>query len=168
MLSHAVITVTESGALHVTLDGIDVPPPDGEAWTRATFGRLLDALTRDRTVTVGIEVQESDGSAFTDVIRAADHTRSGTPGAPSEDDRVTRAKRDGTRRPDQIEVTGTGFMPGEDVAVAVIISHIDATTTGHARTLLDRDRIRPLLSHRGGEIVLLGRISGTIHVRPLS
>ena len=65
-------------------------------------------------------------------------------------------------------MTGEGFVPGEDVAVAVIVSHTDATSTGYARTLLDRGRLRSLLSDGGGEVILFGRISGTVHVRRLS
>ena len=65
------------------------------------------------------------------------------------------------------EVTGNGFVPGEDVAVAVIVSHTDATGTGEARTLLDLDRLRPVLRDGTGEVVLLGRVSGILHVRRL-
>ena len=37
------------------------------------------------------------------------------------------------------EVTAEGFVPGEDVAVAAIVSHTDATGTGEARALIDLD-----------------------------
>lgn len=171
VLPHAVITVTEGGALDVTLDGTDVPPPEGAAWTRSTFGPLLDALTRDRTITVRIEVHESDGSVFTDVIRARRCTRPEPPDTEAvteaEDERGTPVKSRTRRRPDLVEVTGEGFVPGEDVAAAVIIGRTEATDTGHARTLLDRGRLRSLLPDGGGEVMLFGRISGTIHVRRL-
>jgi len=171
VLPHAIITVTETGALDVTLDGTDVPSPQGEAWTRSTFGPLLDVLTRNRTVTVRIEVHESDGSMFTDVIRARRRTTT-TPAdttaatvADAVGDPETRDKSKSRRRPDLVEVTGDGFVPGEDVAAAVILAHTDATSTGHARTLLDRGRLRSLLSDGVGEVMLFGRVSGTIHVR---
>lgn len=171
VLPHAVISVTEAGALDVTLDGGGVPPPEGEAWTRSTFGSLLDVLTRDRTITVRIEVHESDGSVFTDVIRARHRIRPEPPDTETEtgteDERGTQIKSRTRRRPDLVEVTGEGFVPGEDVAAAVIVSHTDATDTGHARTLLDRERLRSLLPDGGGEVMLFGRISGTIHVRRL-
>lgn len=170
VLPHAVITATETGALDVTLDGTDVPPPEGETWTRATFGTLLDALTRDRTTTVRIEVHESDGTVFTDVIRARRRTTPEPPDteAKTEDERSTAATSNRKQRPDLVEVTGEGFVPREDVAAAVIVSHTDATHTGHARTLLDRDRLRSLLPDGGGEVIVFGRTSGTIHVRRLS
>lgn len=170
MLRHAVVTVTETGALDVTLDGADVPPPEDETWTRSTFGPLLDVLTRDRTTTVRIEVHESDGTVFTDVIRAYRRTRPEPPDTDAktetEDERATPATSPGKRRPELVEVTGEGFVSGEDVAAAVIVAHTDATDTGHARTLLDRGRLRSLLPE-GGEVMLFGRISGTIHVRRL-
>ncbi|WP_019158354.1 hypothetical protein [Brevibacterium senegalense] len=168
VLPHAVITVTETGVLNVTLDGADVPHPEGTAWTRSTFGPLLDALTRDRTTTVRIEVHENDGSMFTDVIRARRRTTPGPPDAPAETETepAARATSRSKRRPDLVEVTGEGFVPGEDVAAAVIVFHTDATSTGDARALLDRERLRSLLSG-GGEVMLFGRISGTIHVRRL-
>ena len=37
------------------------------------------------------------------------------------------------------EVTAKGFVPGEDVAVATIVAHTDATGTGETRTLIDLD-----------------------------
>lgn len=168
VLPHAVITVTETGVLDVTVDGTDVPPPEGEAWTRSTFGPLLDVLTRDRAITVRIEVHESDGSVFTDVIRARRRTTPEPPEPEPEDQRGKHVKSNTKRRPDLVEATGEGFVPGEDVAAAVIVCHTDATSTGHARTLLDRGRLRSLLSDGGGEVVLFGRISGTINVRRLS
>ncbi|QQB64154.1 hypothetical protein I6I18_01170 [Kytococcus sedentarius] len=173
VLPHAVITVTETGALDVTIDGNNVPPPEGETWTRATFGPLLDVLTQDRTITVRIEVHESDGTVFTDVIRARRRTRpepsetEAETEREAEDERATPVRSRRKRRPDLVEVTGEGFVPGEDVAAAIIVSHTDATNTGHARTLLDWKRLRSLLPDGGGEVMLFGRISGTTHVRRL-
>ena len=62
------------------------------------------------------------------------------------------------------EVTAHGFVPGEDVAVATIVSHTDATGTGEARVLIDLDD----LSHGTHEVILFGRISGTLAVRRLT
>ncbi len=61
-------------------------------------------------------------------------------------------------------VEATGFVPGEDVAVAVIVSHTDATGTGHARALIDLDTLPDNRTH---EVILFGRISGTLAVRRL-
>ena len=55
-------------------------------------------------------------------------------------------------------------MPGEDVAVAVIVSHTDATGTGAARALVELD---DLPTGATGEVILFGRISGTTAIRRL-
>lgn len=171
LLPHAVITVDEAGTLAVTLDGTPFPAPEGSEWTRATFGPLLDAITADRTITVRIEVHESDGSVFTDII----HGRRRTTPEPldetdSEANRGRQARHKGRQRLKRaalVELTGEGFVPGEDVAIAVIVSHTHATPSGRARTLLDRAQLRSVLAKNAGEVVLFGRISGTLHVRRL-
>ena len=71
VLPRAVITVTDDGELDVTVDGTTFrPPTEGQAWTRSGFGALLDAIAEDRATAVRIEVRETDGSVFTDMIRA--------------------------------------------------------------------------------------------------
>ncbi len=169
VLPHVVITVTETGALDVTVDGTALPPPESGAWTRGAFGPLLDAITADRTIAVRIEVRETDGSVFTDLI----HARRPTRPSPAENDpeaqrgKHTKNMNKGRKRPELIEVTADGFVPGEDVAVAVVASHTDATGTGAARTLLDKDQLGSLVRDGTGEVVLFGRVSGTTHVRRL-
>lgn len=168
VLPHVVITVTETGALHVTVDGTHFPPPsDGETWTRSTFGTLLDVITADRTITVRIEVRETDGTVFTDIIHGRRRIPPPADAEPSEAASGRGKPTTKPRGPALAEVTANGFVPGEDVAVAVIVSHTDATGTGDARTLLDLDRLRPVLRRGTGEVVLLGRVSGTLHVRRL-
>lgn len=160
LLPHLLITVTDTGALDVTVDGQPFPPPPAGPWTRAEFGTLLDAITRDRTVAVRVEVHESDGSVFTDILRA----RKPSPSAPEPAvEPQTRRGRRARHTPELVEVTGEGFVPGEDVGVAVIVSHTDATGTGYARTLLDASQLG-----RTGEVALYGRVSGTTVIRRLT
>mgnify|MGYP000930125341 FL=1 len=171
VLPHVVIIVTENSTLDVTVDGTPFPPPAaGSEWTRGTFGLLLDAVTKDRTIAVRIEVREVDGTVFTDLI----HTRKPTPPPPDDEpagpgtQRSRRAKHTTQHEPPVlIEVTGDGFVPGEDIAVAVIVAHTDATGTGAARALLDQQQLDAALPEGddAGEAVLYGRISGTIVVR---
>lgn len=171
VLPHVVIIVTENSTLDVTVDGTPFPPPAaGSEWTRGTFGLLLDAVTKDRTIAVRIEVREVDGTVFTDLIRA----RKPTPPPPDDEpagpgtQRSRRAKHTTQHEPPVlIEVTGDGFVPGEDIAVAVIVAHTDATGTGAARALLDQQQLDAALPEGddAGEAVLYGRISGTIVVR---
>jgi hypothetical protein len=57
------------------------------------------------------------------------------------------------------QLAGSGFVPGEDVAVAVIISHTETAPNGIARALIDS---RYLAACPTGEAILVGRISGTL------
>ena len=62
--------------------------------------------------------------------------------------------------PELVEFAGDGYVPGEDVAVAVILRHTSADHAGHARALLDRIEF-PAGS---GELILLGRISESLSI----
>ena len=164
-LPNVVVTVAADGTLTAAVDGIAHPQPSAGAWTRATFGPLMDEITKDRTVSVRVEVRECDGGVFTDII----HARRPTPPVRV----VAQAPVPGTRRgrraaapraPRLMEVEGEGFVPGEDVAVAVIVSHTDAAGTGTARALVDLDDLPPDAT---GEVILFGRISGTTAIRRL-
>lgn len=161
-LPHVLVTVAEDGTLTATVDGTPFPSPDAIVWTRATFGPLMDAITKDRTIAVRVEVRESDGSVFTDILRTRKPRRAAAP--PETPVPETRRSRHARRVPRLAEVTANGFMPGEDVAVATIVSHTDATGTGEARALIDLDDL-PDGTH---EVILLGRISGTLAVRRLT
>ncbi|MEV7265786.1 hypothetical protein AB0N38_19730 [Micromonospora aurantiaca] len=164
LLPHVVVTVAENGTLNVSVDGTPFPPPQQDsAWTRSTFGPLLDSVTQDRTIAVRIEVRESDGSVFTDLIRA----RKPAPPQPAgTEPREPRSKRTKTKHmPELVEVTGEGFVPGEDISVAVVVAHTDATGTGRTRALIDTGHLAPVLAGGTGEVVLLGRVSGTLHIR---
>ncbi len=161
-LPHVLVTVAADGTLTATVDGTPFTSPDGSAWTRATFGPLMDAITQDRTIAVRVEVRESDGSVFTDILRTRKPRRAA---APSETPMPeTRRSRHARRVPRLAEVTADGFVPGEDVAVATIVSHTDATGTGEARALIDLDDL-PDGTH---EVILLGHISGTLTVGRLT
>ena len=149
-LPHVVITVTENGALNVTVDGTPFPSPSaGSEWTRGTFGPLLDAVTHDRTVAVRIEVREVDGTVFTDIItpsrRRAVPEPPGRPAAPA---------------PLPV-LYGDGFVPGEDVAIAVVIAHGDAAPDGTMRGLIEAAQ---LAASPTREVILLGRVSGTVTI----
>ena len=162
-LPHVLVTVATDGTLTATVDGTPFASPDGTAWTRATFGPLMDAITKDRTIAVRVEVRENDGSVFTDILRTRKPRRAAAPTETPVPE--TRRSRHARRMPRLAEVTAGGFVPGEDVAVATIVSHTDATGTGEARALVDLDAL-PEGSSR--EVILFGRISGTLAVRRLT
>lgn len=158
-LPFADIRVDERGAMHVTLDNRDFPPPDlGPKWNRARFGELLDALSEHRTRTVRVEVHEYDGSVFTDIVHA---TRSGQV---ADEPRPSSSRRARHRTAHQlIELHGTGFIPGEDVTVALTLSSAEGSADGTARAVIDLSQI----SDQNSEILLIGRISGVIVVEQL-
>jgi hypothetical protein len=153
VLPHVVMTVHEDGTMTVTVDGEPhFPEPFAPPWRRDAFASIIDILTGERHVPVRVEVREADGTVFTDIItptrrRLPDPapTESVAPSAP----------------PALMVLRGEGFVPGEDVAVAVIVSHSDAASDGTARGLLAPDLLA-LSPTR--EVILLGRVSGTLVV----
>jgi hypothetical protein len=102
-----------------------------------------------------VEVREIDGSVHADILTPpVPAPRS--PFAPPEDDAPAPVAV-----PNLAEVAAEGFVPGEDVALALILRHSSAGPTGAARTLVDRGEA-PRVT---GEVILLGRISGTTSVQ---
>ena len=156
----ASIHVDERGAMRVSLDGREFPPtgPASE-WDRARFGELLDALSAHRTRTVRVEVREHDGSVFTDIVHATRRERMAA--EPPVPDATRRARHRTTHQ--LIEIRGSGFIPGEDVTIALTLSSAEGAADGTARAVVD-------LSHIAGqnaELLLIGRISGVIVVERL-
>lgn len=101
-----------------------------------------------------VEVRELDGRVHADIL---------TPPAPRSPFAPPEHAEAPVAVPSLLEFTAEGFVPGEDVAVAIILRHASADHTGKARALIDRGE-RPALE---GEVVLLGRISGTTSIQPV-
>ena len=151
------LAVHDDGTMSATVDGEPLAPPVTEGvWRRGSFARIVDQVTAERMIPARVEVTEADGSTFTDIITATARKNTPAPDLPEPEP---------ADAPRQREVTGEGFVPGEDIAVCRIIRHTDAAATGTARALID-------LAHdhlnRGDEVVLVGRVSGTLVVRSLS
>ncbi|MGF3055419.1 hypothetical protein [Microbacterium sp. YY-01] len=150
----AVITVGDMGVVTVSYDGDDfLPPPFAPPWTRASFGTLLDALTEHRSRTIRIEVRENDGTIYTDIIEARRKTTATEPVEPPQPE-TRRARRSKQRR--LIEFRGSGFVPGEDITVAVVVTGTESDRQGNARALIDLDQIGEHVT----EAVLIGDVSG--------
>lgn len=96
-----------------------------------------------------VEVRELDGSVYADILTPSP-TNSAAPDEP-----LMQA------RPELVEFTADGFVPGEDVAIALVLRHTSAAGNGTARALLDRAEQATVT----GELILLGRVSGTTTVR---
>ncbi|WP_229118168.1 hypothetical protein [Enemella evansiae] len=151
------LTVHDDGTMTATVDGKPLAPPQAEgAWRRASFARIVDQVTADRMIPARVEVREADGSSFTDIITASPRHA-----APIE----TPPEPEPAAAPELLEVTGEGFIAGEDVAVCRLVRHTDAAPDGRVRALIDltHDRVSD-----ADEVVLIGRVSGTLVVRSLS
>lgn len=163
-LAHAVITATGPGILSVTLDGEPVAPPEeGDQWSRSRFGELVDVLTDGRRVPVRIEVHETDGTTFTDIIHVTGPQKS-PPATNAESQKP--AKKPKTRKSGHLEVTGVGFTPGEVISAAVITTSTEAAPDGTATVKLPRNTTKNTNGGRGGtRVILVGRASGRILTR---
>lgn len=151
-----VLTVQPGGTVIVTIDGAVLPPPANTVWRRSSLPEIIDQATEHRTVAVWIEINETAGSSFTDLIPAL-----GIPTPAPSDPAPSRGPRR-AKQPKLHEVRAEGFVPGEDVAIALVTGYTDATGDGLARTLIDTTE-HPDVS----EVVLVGRISGTMAIRRL-
>lgn len=151
VLPHAVFTVHEDGTMTVTVDGAPHDPAAfAPPWRRESFPAIIDALTDRRRTPIRVEVREADGAVFTDIITPGRRRR---PTAEPEPDPAPV--------PGLVVLHGEGFVPGEDVAVAVIVAHSDAAPDGAARGVLAREL---LAASPTREVILLGRVSGTLIV----
>ena len=161
------LQVRADGTLDATIDGHPLLPPEGIGrWRRSSLPQIIDHASSDRTIPVRIEVHEVDQTVFTDIISA----RPPRQPAPTVETDPEPGPRRGRRAlppqtPRLVEVSGDGFVPGEDVALAVIVGHTDATGTGTARAIVDLD---DLSIGATSEVLLFGRISGTSTVRRLA
>lgn len=139
------VDVDKDGYLAVTLDR-EPYSADGSL-TRDDLKRVLDDIAADLGTAVRVEVREADKSTFTDIV---------TPERPKV--RPLQPVREATRSIG--EVAGEGFMPNEEVAVAVVVAHQVANTDGSARL-----RLPPaLLEAHPGLVVFMGKSSGTVLV----
>lgn len=116
--------------------------------TRDDLPEALEKITGDLGSPVKVEIHEPGESVFTDIV---------TP-EPQRHEPPQPAK---TRIPPcPGDVGGDGFLPDEEVAVAVVVAHQVANHDGTARLRLPA----ALLAGRPGVVVLLGRTSGTVAV----
>ncbi|MCI1787666.1 MAG: hypothetical protein LKI58_06320 [Actinomyces sp.] len=148
-----VLTVHRNGTITVTRDGTVLPPPAHSMWRRSSLPEIIETASEQRTVPVWVEVHESDGTSFTDLFPAQ-------PQPSHHEERAASKPRHAAPHPQLTEMRAEGFLPGEDIAIAPITGHIDAGKDGTVRALIDPTE------HPGvAEVVLVGRVSGTLAVR---
>jgi hypothetical protein len=154
-LPHVVMDVASDGRMTVTVDGTAYEPePFAPAWRREDFARVLDQLTAQHRSPLRVEVHEADGTTFTDIITSSTRRRPQPEPAPAPPP---------SRRvmPELVALHGEGFVPGEDVGIAIVIAHGDAAPDGTMRALLTAEQANASPTR---EVVLLGRVSGTLTI----
>lgn len=158
------MTVADDGTLHLTVDGAPYLPPEfSPPWRRGSFPTIVDAISEQTGRTLRVDVVETDGRVMTDFYTPRPPRRT----APSSEVAVPPARHtpavdtEPAPPPRLLQFAGSGMVPGEDVAVAIIIAHTETGPDGIARALIDS---RYLDHAPTGEVILLGRISATVCV----
>lgn len=165
------MTISANGTMTVAVDGTPFEPPRfGPPWVRASFAEIIDTVLHTHGSPVRVVVYETDGTVFTDLItrplqrsvtlsappraRASEST---TPVAPQGDPAALIDAASLVESP-RVVHGEEGFLAGEEVAVAIIVRHTKASADGSARALLEPGLCQ---ASADGEVVLVGRISGT-------
>lgn len=163
------ITVAADGTLAVAVDGVPFLPPEfSPPWRRGSFPTIVDAISEQTSRILRVDVVETDGRVMTDFYMPRPPRRTAPiPEVPAPTAEVAAAVASApgpvepVAVPRFVEFAGSGMVPGEDVAVAIVIAHTETGPDGIARALIDS---RYLDHAPTGEVILLGRISATVCV----
>ncbi|QAY63551.1 hypothetical protein ET495_10155 [Xylanimonas allomyrinae] len=176
------VTIPDDGLITVAIDGTPLTPTT--PLDRSTLRAQIIELARARGTALQVRITEGNLPPFTDVITPDDTAaapelagpaRSVVPAEPGD---VAPAARPGPSRegprlavstPSEtpfhvvddgtvVGLTGEGFLPGEHVAFAVIVTRHVADDGGTASLRLRGG----LLQRRLGPFVLFGQTSGTL------
>lgn len=156
-----VITVQPDATLSVAVDGQQLDSPTfAPRWQRHSFAQVISQVIEQRHSPVRVVINEQDGSVYTDIVtQPILGTLATEPGEEPEPAPVAVAEPSAGIPAHFLAVHGDeGFIPGEQVAVAIIIRHTDAQSEGSARSLIEPGLL-DLSPTR--EVILLGRMSGT-------
>lgn len=153
------VAIDERGYLTVTLDR-EPYSADG-VWQRDDLKQVLDDIAADLGTPVRVEVHEADDSTFTDIVTPdRPQLRTVEPAPAKKAPSVVREMAGRVICGVAGEVSGGGFFPNEEVAIAVVVAHQVAGIDGTARL-----RLPPaLLEAHPGLVVLMGKDSGTVTV----
>lgn len=154
--------VNDDGTMSVRLDGVlYTPPPHAPSFRRESFSGVLDAITARLASPVKVVVSECDGTTFTDIVIPRQRSVKSSKAGPeaSSPTAVPLSPPLGAVSPvlPPVPITGFGFLPGEDVAIAVIVSHCGVSPNGQVTALIPPEFFPHLQN-----LLLIGRISGTI------
>lgn len=156
-----VMTVQPDATLSVAVDGQQLDSPIfAPRWQRHSFAQVISQVIEQRHSPVRLVINEQDGSVYTDIVtQPILGTLATEPGEEPAPVPVAAAEPSAGIPAHLLAVHGDeGFIPGEQVAVAIIIRHTDAQSEGSARSLIEPGLL-DLSPTR--EVVLFGRMSGT-------
>ncbi|SDH21073.1 hypothetical protein [Microbacterium pygmaeum] len=167
------MTIAADGTMTVAVDEVPYEPPRfGPPWVRSSFATVIDSVLEERGSPVRVLVYEADGTVFTDLVTRPLQTTLDPYAEPAHREEVVETPVaqglvDAAPfvAPPRVVFGEDGFIPGEEVAVAIIVRHTKASTDGSARALLEPGICRVSAD---GEVVLVGRISGTCVVTGLT
>lgn len=153
------VAIDERGYVAVMLDR-EPYSADG-AWQRDDLKRVLDDIAADLGTPVRVEVHEADDSTFTDIVTPdRPQLRMAEPAPVKKATAAVRGVAGRVICGVAGEVSGGGFFPNEEVAIAVVVAHQVAGIDGTARLRLPS----ALLEAHPGLVVLMGKKSGTVMV----
>lgn len=131
------VTVSDDGVLAVKVDGD--PYAVDSALTRTDLPRVVDAITTERETAVRVEIRESDGTTYADFATPPEQNPEPSPSPVP----VAVAKPG---------ISGTGFRPGEPIAVAYVLLKDVADEDGAAAVRLPPS----VIAGRTAGMVLMG------------
>ncbi len=138
VLPQVVVTVDQAGDAQVTVDGIMQPQGPVE---RRRLGGVLASIVETADGPVRVEVRESDGTRYTDILDPSP--------------RLTEQQETHASAAAGVAVLRAGgFLAGETILVAVLATGIRAEADGTACLLAVPKRPR-----RTDELILLGTVS---------
>jgi hypothetical protein len=143
------VVVGETGELTVDIDGS--PHGSAQRLCRDHLRSVLDEITAERDSPVRVEVYEADGTAYADIA---------TP--PTGRDHASNQPVDESTLVEMVSpgIRGSGFRPGEQVAVAYVLLHQTADERGRAAVHLPPSALR----RRDAALLLFGLDSKTATV----
>lgn len=157
------MTVQPDATLRVVIDGEPFGPPTfAPPWQRHSFARIISEVVEQHHSPMRVVVHELDGTVYTDIVTAPLHRAPLEAPLPEQSPALVE---DAAPSPNATESShllalqnDEGFVPGEEVAVAVIVRHTVAAREGAARALIEPDLLDLSPTQ---EVILLGRVSGT-------
>lgn len=150
VLPLVVFEAGESDQLVMTVNG---DKATAAVVNRGEVGRVLTELMARFATPARVEVHEQDGTVHVDIVQPP-------PPPLEEPDEVDASTPPAdAQAPELSELCAGGFVPGEEVAVAVVARATSADPEGEARVVLNRSHLST--DPEGSEVVLVGRISKT-------